>query len=54
MNLKSTKIVGFDVRIPPKVDLVEFEDQIKSWCQQAGSDVSYNIFKVQMYSPYSL
>jgi len=30
---------GFDIRIPPHVDLVEFENKIKSWTNEC--DVSY-------------
>ncbi|XP_053377243.1 aminoacylase-1-like [Mercenaria mercenaria] len=33
--------VGFDIRIPPAVDLVEFEGKIKTWCAEAGEDVKY-------------
>lgn len=31
----------FDIRIPPSVDIVAFENQIKTWCEEAGKDVSY-------------
>jgi len=33
---------SFDIRIPPTVDLVSFEDKIKNWCNEAGPDVSYD------------
>ncbi|KAI5093738.1 aminoacylase-1, partial [Silurus meridionalis] len=34
--------VSFDIRIPPTVNLQEFEDQIKAWCKEAGDDVTYD------------
>ncbi|XP_053724778.1 aminoacylase-1-like [Synchiropus splendidus] len=33
--------VSFDLRIPPTVNLQEFEGQIKQWCKEAGDDVTY-------------
>ncbi|KAM9814171.1 aminoacylase-1-like [Neosynchiropus ocellatus] len=33
--------VSFDLRIPPTVNLEEFEGQIKRWCEEAGDDVTY-------------
>lgn len=36
---------GFDIRIPPTVDLVKFEEQIKAWCREAGSDVTYEFIQ---------
>lgn len=33
--------VGFDIRIAPTVDLVEMEERIKTWCADAGEDVTY-------------
>nr|XP_039268065.1 aminoacylase-1-like [Styela clava] len=30
----------FDVRIPPSVNLTEFEEMLTGWCQQAGKDVT--------------
>ncbi|XP_033222120.1 aminoacylase-1-like isoform X2 [Belonocnema kinseyi] len=35
--------VGFDIRIAPDVDHKKFENMIKSWCEEAGQDVSYQI-----------
>lgn len=32
---------GFDIRIPPAVDLEKFEENIKTWCKEAGDDVTY-------------
>lgn len=34
--------VSFDLRIPPTVNLQEFEEQIKVWCREAGEDVTYD------------
>ncbi|XP_041348549.1 aminoacylase-1-like [Gigantopelta aegis] len=33
--------VGFDIRIPPTADLKAFESTIKTWCQEAGEEVTY-------------
>ncbi|KAM3843657.1 aminoacylase-1 isoform 2-T3 [Vipera latastei] len=33
--------VAFDIRIPPTVDLKEFEEQLASWCKTAGEGVTY-------------
>ncbi|XP_056381087.1 aminoacylase-1 isoform X4 [Hyla sarda] len=32
--------VTFDIRIPPTVDLKEFELQIESWCREAGEQIT--------------
>ncbi|XP_078270464.1 aminoacylase-1-like isoform X2 [Rhinoraja longicauda] len=32
-------MAGFDIRIPPTVDLEAFEEQMKQWCQKAGEGV---------------
>uniref|UniRef100_A0A669QS98 N-acyl-aliphatic-L-amino acid amidohydrolase n=1 Tax=Phasianus colchicus TaxID=9054 RepID=A0A669QS98_PHACC len=37
----SEMAVGFDVRIPPTVDLKAFEEQVAAWCQAAGDGVTY-------------
>ncbi|KAI2650120.1 Aminoacylase-1A [Labeo rohita] len=34
--------VSFDLRIPPTVNLQEFEEKIKVWCKEAGEDVTYD------------
>ncbi|MCJ8744176.1 hypothetical protein PDJAM_G00115420 [Pangasius djambal] len=34
--------VSFDIRIPPTVNLQEFEEQIKAWCKEAGDDITYD------------
>lgn len=34
---------GFDIRIPPTVDLKAFEEKIKSWCADAGENVEYEM-----------
>uniref|UniRef100_A0A673MRQ7 N-acyl-aliphatic-L-amino acid amidohydrolase n=1 Tax=Sinocyclocheilus rhinocerous TaxID=307959 RepID=A0A673MRQ7_9TELE len=34
--------VSFDLRIPPTVNLQEFEEKIKAWCKVAGEDVTYD------------
>lgn len=37
---------GFDIRIAPTVDMEKFEARIKSWCEKAGADVTYEfVFK---------
>lgn len=33
--------VSFDLRIPPTVNLQEFEEQIKAWCAEAGEGITY-------------
>lgn len=30
----------FDIRISPSVDLIAFENQVKTWCEEAGKDVT--------------
>jgi len=35
----------FDFRIAPTVDLVKFEAQLKSWCEQAGTGVTYTFIQ---------
>uniref|UniRef100_A0A8C9FJ78 N-acyl-aliphatic-L-amino acid amidohydrolase n=1 Tax=Pavo cristatus TaxID=9049 RepID=A0A8C9FJ78_PAVCR len=37
----SEMAVGFDVRIPPTVDLKAFEEQVAAWCRAAGDGVTY-------------
>ncbi|KAL8212340.1 UNVERIFIED_CONTAM: Aminoacylase-1A [Gekko kuhli] len=32
---------GFDIRIPPTVDLKAFEEQLTAWCRAAGEGVTY-------------
>ncbi|XP_064422213.1 aminoacylase-1 [Latimeria chalumnae] len=32
---------SFDIRIPPTVNLKEFEEQIKTWCEAAGDGITY-------------
>nr|XP_039253274.1 aminoacylase-1-like [Styela clava] len=32
---------AFDIRIPPTVNLHKFEEKIKTWCHEAGDDVTY-------------
>lgn len=41
-------IAGFDIRIPPTVDLVAFEEQIKKWCTDAGDEVTYELKQKDM------
>uniref|UniRef100_A0A4W4E1K6 Peptidase M20 dimerisation domain-containing protein n=1 Tax=Electrophorus electricus TaxID=8005 RepID=A0A4W4E1K6_ELEEL len=41
--------VSFDLRIPPTVNLQEFEEQIEAWCKEAGEDVSYNFAQKFMH-----
>ncbi|KAJ8258323.1 hypothetical protein COCON_G00173350 [Conger conger] len=33
--------VTFDIRIPPTVNLQEFEKQIQRWCKEAGEGITY-------------
>uniref|UniRef100_A0A8D3ECM9 N-acyl-aliphatic-L-amino acid amidohydrolase n=1 Tax=Scophthalmus maximus TaxID=52904 RepID=A0A8D3ECM9_SCOMX len=40
--------VSFDLRIPPTVNLQEFEGQIKQWCKEAGEDVTYKFAQKHM------
>uniref|UniRef100_A0A3P8QFY4 N-acyl-aliphatic-L-amino acid amidohydrolase n=1 Tax=Astatotilapia calliptera TaxID=8154 RepID=A0A3P8QFY4_ASTCA len=40
--------VSFDLRIPPTVNLQEFERQIKQWCKEAGEDVTYDFAQKHM------
>uniref|UniRef100_A0A4W6DPB5 N-acyl-aliphatic-L-amino acid amidohydrolase n=1 Tax=Lates calcarifer TaxID=8187 RepID=A0A4W6DPB5_LATCA len=40
--------VSFDLRIPPTVNLQEFERQIKQWCKEAGEDVTYEFAQKHM------
>ena len=30
----------FDIRIPPSTDFVKFEEQLRSWCKEAGEDIT--------------
>ncbi|XP_067855119.1 aminoacylase-1B-like [Heptranchias perlo] len=39
---------SFDIRIPPTVDLKAFEEQIKTWCQEAGDGVVYEFHQKNM------
>uniref|UniRef100_A0A671SLT2 N-acyl-aliphatic-L-amino acid amidohydrolase n=1 Tax=Sinocyclocheilus anshuiensis TaxID=1608454 RepID=A0A671SLT2_9TELE len=39
--------VSFDLRIPPTVNLQEFEEKIKAWCKEAGEDVTYDFAQVR-------
>ncbi|KAL3853625.1 hypothetical protein ACJMK2_017156 [Sinanodonta woodiana] len=36
---------GFDIRIPPEVDLKAFEVKIKSWCEAAGNGVTHEFIQ---------
>uniref|UniRef100_A0A672GIE6 N-acyl-aliphatic-L-amino acid amidohydrolase n=1 Tax=Salarias fasciatus TaxID=181472 RepID=A0A672GIE6_SALFA len=40
--------VSFDLRIPPTVNLPEFEAKIKEWCTEAGEDVTYEFAQKHM------
>uniref|UniRef100_A0A671SSI1 N-acyl-aliphatic-L-amino acid amidohydrolase n=1 Tax=Sinocyclocheilus anshuiensis TaxID=1608454 RepID=A0A671SSI1_9TELE len=40
--------VSFDLRIPPTVNLQEFEVKIKAWCKEAGEDVTYDFAQKHM------
>ncbi|XP_051932842.1 aminoacylase-1-like isoform X2 [Hippocampus zosterae] len=39
---------GFDLRIPPTVNLQEFEKMIQGWCKEAGDDVTYDFAQKHM------
>ncbi|XP_062325436.1 aminoacylase-1A-like [Osmerus eperlanus] len=40
--------VSFDLRIPPTVNLQEFEEQIKQWCKEAGEGITYEFAQKHM------
>lgn len=40
--------VSFDMRIPPTVNLQEFEEQIKRWCSEAGEGITYKFAQKHM------
>ncbi|XP_034022356.1 aminoacylase-1-like isoform X1 [Thalassophryne amazonica] len=40
--------VSFDLRIPPTVNLQEFEEQISRWCQEAGEGITYEFAQKHM------
>ncbi|XP_012686614.2 aminoacylase-1A isoform X1 [Clupea harengus] len=40
--------VSFDMRIPPTVNLLEFEEKIKKWCQEAGEGITYKFAQKHM------
>nr|XP_057921461.1 aminoacylase-1-like [Doryrhamphus excisus] len=40
--------VSFDLRIPPTVNLQEFEKLIQRWCKEAGEDVTYKFAQKHM------
>uniref|UniRef100_A0A6Q2ZHQ8 N-acyl-aliphatic-L-amino acid amidohydrolase n=1 Tax=Esox lucius TaxID=8010 RepID=A0A6Q2ZHQ8_ESOLU len=40
--------VSFDLRIPPTVNLQEFEEQIKQWCKEAGEGITYDFAQKHM------
>ncbi|XP_019736210.1 aminoacylase-1A isoform X1 [Hippocampus comes] len=39
---------SFDLRIPPTVNLQEFEKMIQGWCKEAGDDVTYDFAQKHM------
>uniref|UniRef100_A0A8B9HM50 Peptidase M20 dimerisation domain-containing protein n=1 Tax=Astyanax mexicanus TaxID=7994 RepID=A0A8B9HM50_ASTMX len=41
--------VSFDMRIPPTVNLQEFEEQIKAWCAEAGEGITYKFAQKFMH-----
>ncbi|NWW95128.1 ACY1 protein, partial [Rhynochetos jubatus] len=43
----SEMAAGFDVRIPPTVDLKAFEEQVAAWCRDAGDGVTYEFQQVR-------
>ncbi|KAM3877704.1 aminoacylase-1-like [Diretmus argenteus] len=40
--------ISFDLRIPPTVDLQEFEEMIKQWCKEAGDGITYEFAQKHM------
>ncbi|XP_077386301.1 aminoacylase-1A-like [Festucalex cinctus] len=40
--------VSFDLRIPPTVNLQDFEKVIQGWCKEAGDDVTYDFAQKHM------
>ncbi|XP_042717714.1 aminoacylase-1 isoform X3 [Chrysemys picta bellii] len=39
---------GFDIRIPPTVNLQAFEEQLTAWCRAAGEGVTYKFYQKYM------
>ncbi|XP_014814955.1 PREDICTED: aminoacylase-1 isoform X1 [Calidris pugnax] len=50
----SEMAAGFDIRIPPTVDLKAFEEQVAAWCQSAGDGVTYEFIQVRGSQPPGL
>ncbi len=47
MNVVPAELfVGFDMRITPTQNLVEFEKTITGWCKEAGDDVTIEFLQV--------
>ncbi|XP_077982510.1 aminoacylase-1-like [Glandiceps talaboti] len=38
-------VASFDIRLAPTVDMKEFEEKIKTWCTEAGTDVTYEFLQ---------
>ncbi|XP_077985268.1 aminoacylase-1-like [Glandiceps talaboti] len=41
-------VASFDIRLAPTVDMKEFEEKIKTWCTEAGTDVTYEFILKHM------
>uniref|UniRef100_A0A8V5G462 N-acyl-aliphatic-L-amino acid amidohydrolase n=1 Tax=Melopsittacus undulatus TaxID=13146 RepID=A0A8V5G462_MELUD len=41
----SEMAAGFDIRIPPTMDLKAFEEKIAAWCRDAGDGVTYEFLQ---------
>lgn len=47
--------VGFDIRITPTVDVVEFESMLRGWCRDAGEGIILEmVYLVSDILPLSL
>ncbi len=45
-------VTGFDIRLPPNVNMPKFEEQLSAWCRDAGPGVTYEHFHaVRCYHP---
>ena len=41
-----SSLSAFDIRVTPTVDLTDFEEKIKTWCNESGPDVVYEFEQV--------
>ena len=38
-------ILNFDIRITPTTDIVQFEEKVRGWITEAGTDTELEVFK---------